>query len=73
MTLAMTFSHTGTGLRDRIETVIADLAERRARRARFARTLTDLQSASDRDLADIGISRLVIREVAYETAYGNQK
>lgn len=41
------------------------------RRAVFHRTLRELNSLTDRDLADLGISRSQIRALAQEAAYGN--
>ena len=40
------------------------------RRNRYVTTLQLLERMSDRELADINISRLQIRDVAYEAAYG---
>ncbi len=38
------------------------------RRAEFARVYNELASLSDRDLADIGVSRPMIRQIAAEAA-----
>lgn len=43
-------------------------AEARGYRARYHRAVTELQQLSDRDLADIGISRWDIASVAREHA-----
>jgi uncharacterized protein YjiS (DUF1127 family) len=43
------------------------------RRSRYLTTLQLLERMSDRDLADINISRLQIRDVAYEAAYGTKR
>ena len=40
------------------------------RRKLYTRTLDELRSLSDRDLADLGLSRAMIAEVAREAAYG---
>ncbi|MFC3085644.1 DUF1127 domain-containing protein [Tabrizicola soli] len=58
------------GLLDRL----ADLKDRvlaaiQARRL-YAQTVAELNALSDRDLADLGISRLGIVEVAREAAFG---
>ena len=45
-------------------------ARYRGQRSAYIRTLHALQSSSDRDLADIGMSRLSIKEIAHEAAYG---
>ncbi|NRA98639.1 MAG: DUF1127 domain-containing protein [Rhodobacteraceae bacterium] len=49
---------------------IYDLAERWARYTVYRDTLRELQSLSDRDLADLGLHRSLIRRTAYEAAYG---
>lgn len=41
---------------------------RRSRRAAYRETLTELKAMSDRDLADIGLSRMMIDDVALEAA-----
>jgi uncharacterized protein YjiS (DUF1127 family) len=35
----------------------------------YRKTLTELQSLSERELADLGISRLSVPELAYESVY----
>jgi len=46
--------------------VVMDLIERRKV---YARTVFELQSLSDRDLSDLGLSREAIADVAREAAY----
>jgi uncharacterized protein YjiS (DUF1127 family) len=36
----------------------------------YQRTVSELDAMSDRDLADLGVSRLSIRDIAREAAYG---
>jgi len=48
----------------------SDFAEQRQRRRIYSQTYRELAEMSDRDLQDIGISRLRIEEVAREAAYG---
>jgi uncharacterized protein YjiS (DUF1127 family) len=36
----------------------------------YRRTLAELEALNDRELADLGLSRLVIREIAYDSVYG---
>jgi uncharacterized protein YjiS (DUF1127 family) len=59
-----------TTLRDRItarvDTVRADYAKWRT----YRRTLNELSVLSNRDLADLGISRSMIVSVAIEAGYG---
>ncbi len=42
-------------------------------RSRYLTTLQILERMTDRDLADINISRLEIRDVAYEAAFGTKR
>lgn len=35
----------------------------------YRRTLAELQGMSDRDLADLGVSRLSIRDIAFDAVY----
>lgn len=41
-----------------------------ARRRVFAQTMDELNQLSDRELADLGIPRFLIAQVAHEAAYG---
>ncbi len=36
----------------------------------YSRTVTELNALTDRELSDLGISRLGISEIAHEAAYG---
>ena len=49
---------------------IADLRDRRAQRAVYRRIYNELSAMSARELADIGLSRNNISEVAKQSAYG---
>ncbi|MFT3974638.1 MAG: DUF1127 domain-containing protein [Amaricoccus sp.] len=53
----------GLGLIDRARTVISQYRT-------YRQTLTELQSLSARDLADLGLTRSNLRDVARESAYG---
>jgi uncharacterized protein YjiS (DUF1127 family) len=48
----------------------ARLQKRYADHQLYRQTVDELQALSDRDLADLGLSRLQIRDVALETVYG---
>lgn len=50
--------------------VIADLKTASARRAAFREVYAELDRMTNRDLADIGISRDQIADVATKAAYG---
>ncbi len=48
----------------------AQWAEAAAKRKVFRTTVTELETLSARELADLGISRASIKAIAYEAAYG---
>lgn len=49
---------------------LAEMKSAAKLRAVYIRTLSELEGMSDRDLADINVSRHEIREIAHEAAYG---
>lgn len=55
---------------DRFGSLVAGFKAAMARRRIYDQTVRELASLSDRDLADLGISRSVITQVASEAAYG---
>ena len=55
---------TESGLWARVGKALADYRLYRS-------TLDELRSLSDRELADLGLSRLSIRDIAYESVYGD--
>lgn len=55
---------------DRIRGALSNFGEAMVRRRIYRTTLTELQSLSNRELADLGMSRAELRRVAYEAAYG---
>ena len=50
--------------------LFASLGAALARRRVYNRTLEELRGLTDRELADLGISRFSIAQVAHEAAYG---
>lgn len=58
-------------LSDRLAGVVSVLRSAMNRRRVYAQTLAELNAMSDRDLADLGLSRDLIASVAREAAYGN--
>ncbi|KAF0116156.1 MAG: hypothetical protein FD150_641 [Rhodobacteraceae bacterium] len=58
------------GFADRLamlrDAVLTAIAQRRT----YLRTVAELNGLTDRELADLGISRLGITEIAHEAAYG---
>ncbi len=73
MTYTADLFRPGIRLREWFEAGLKAAAERRAQHSAYVRTLRELQCSSDRELADIGISRLSIKEIAHEAAYGSQR
>ncbi|CUH19704.1 hypothetical protein JSE7799_00491 [Jannaschia seosinensis] len=59
-----------TTLRESFAARIATARANHARWRTYRRTHDELSALSDRDLADLGMSRSGIRAVAYEAAYG---
>ncbi len=60
----------GVSLSDRLVATLTVLRAAVQRRRVYAQTLRELKALSDRDLADLGIHRSMIRTVAREAAYG---
>ena len=56
-------------LRDRVSARIDALRDGLRRRRLYNRTYNELSALSNRDLADLGISRSSIRSIAREAAY----
>lgn len=63
-----THSHPLAGLRGALRSFLAHLADSRKRAAAYRQTFDELDRMSDRDLADIGITRFMIADVAAEAA-----
>lgn len=59
------------GLLDRLSVlktgVLAAIAQRRV----YGRTVAELNALTDRELSDLGIARMSIREIAHQAAYGH--
>ncbi|WP_128515740.1 DUF1127 domain-containing protein [Tabrizicola thermarum] len=70
MAYANTTSIARKGFADRLafvkDAVLTAIAQRRV----YAQTVAELNALTDRELADLGISRLRIAEIAREAAYG---
>lgn len=58
-------------LLERLADTFAQLADAHAKRVMYRRTVSELSELSNRELADLGLSRPGIRAVAWETTYGN--
>jgi uncharacterized protein YjiS (DUF1127 family) len=59
------------GLAGRFTAIKNSLVERVARNRVFRETQAELQSLSNRELNDLGLSRSGIKAIALEAAYGN--
>ncbi len=62
----------GASLSQRISEVRAALADRYAKYSTYKATLNELAGLNDRDLADLGINRSMIKGIATEAAYGSK-
>ena len=60
----------GSNLFERFAAFRAATVARAVQAREFRRVYNELSGMSDRDLADIGISRGMIRSIAYEAGYG---
>ncbi|MDV7270996.1 DUF1127 domain-containing protein [Thioclava sp. A2] len=57
-------------LLDAVAHLAAVIEEKRERYSVYRQTLAELDAMSDRDLSDIGIARVSIRDIARQAAYG---
>lgn len=60
----------GSAFGQRFASIRAEWADKAAKRKVFRETLAELQSLSNRDLADLGLNASTLRSVAHEAAYG---
>ncbi|MDR0809639.1 MAG: DUF1127 domain-containing protein [Gemmobacter sp.] len=58
------------GFAHRIQTMIETFHTMLARRAIYRQTLRELDALPQRELADLGIERSMITQLAHEAAYG---
>lgn len=58
-----------TGITTRLAAIAADIADRFARRRMYRVTLRELSSLSGRELADLGIHRSQLHQIARSAAY----
>ena len=64
-----TFTRMTAGRQSRVARLVGDLTQRVERYKTYRRTLDDLSELSDRELVDLGLSRSMLRAVAYKAAY----
>jgi uncharacterized protein YjiS (DUF1127 family) len=72
MTYANSTLKQTAGLWDRLTAMMASVRETRHRRALYTRTLRELNALTDKELADLGIARIQITDVAREAAFGTK-
>lgn len=60
----------GATLSERFAALRENFAAARAQRKIYNTTMTELDALSNRDLADLGLSRSMIKSVAMQAAYG---
>ncbi|MEJ6401477.1 DUF1127 domain-containing protein [Yoonia sp. 2307UL14-13] len=60
----------GFSLAQRFAALRAEWVESAAKRKEYRTTFNELAALSDRDLADLGLHRSMIKAVAYKAAYG---
>jgi len=60
----------GNGLADRFAAFVKSVRLAATRRAVYDQTVRELNGLTNRELADLGIARLNIRDVAHVAAYG---
>ena len=60
----------GKSLMDRFFGLVESAASYFQQRRIYARTVAELNALTDRELSDLGIARISIREIAHEAAYG---
>ena len=58
------------GFAGRLSAAIQRMQENRARRVIYRQTVRELNALTNRDLADLGISRSMITRLAHEAAWG---
>ncbi len=68
--MAYVTAHTAPSLLSRIRAVVASFAQERANWTQYNRTVAELGSLADHELADIGVRRCDIADIAHEHAFG---
>lgn len=63
------FSRRTTSRQAGVAGLVGGLTERLERYKTYRRTLDELHSLNDRELSDLGLSRTMLRAIAYKAAY----
>jgi uncharacterized protein YjiS (DUF1127 family) len=70
MAYVTTGAYARKGLLDRLAALKSDVLTAVRRQRTFSRTVAELNALTDRELADLGIARDAIRDIAHAAAYG---
>ena len=70
--IAHTHNAAASGIAGRLMAAIQHMQENRARRVIYRQTVRELNALTNRDLADLGISRAMITRLAHEAAWGSK-
>ena len=62
-------NHGRAALSNRLNGFLTGMSVKAAQYRTYRRTLAELEALTDRELCDLGISRLSIRAIAYRAAY----
>lgn len=71
MAIASEIHSVESGLAEKISGVVYNLKARYNQSRVYRKTLSELSSLSNRDLADIGVHRSAIKSIALQAAIGN--
>jgi uncharacterized protein YjiS (DUF1127 family) len=71
MSIALTNAPALGGVASRVTAALAGLSARRARKVAYRQTRRELMALSDRELADIGLTRAGVDLAAAEAAIGS--
>ena len=70
MAHAINVAQNGNFIADRVRAVVASVSNAIELRKKYIATRDELDSLSDRELADLGISRWAVTSIAREHVYG---
>lgn len=63
----------GTGLLDRLSATVSETRAAYMRWKLYRQTLSALHGLSNRELADLGLNRSILRSVATDAVYGDRR
>ena len=67
--MAYAATNANDGIVARLNVIVANIADRIARRRIYNNTLRELSQLSGRELADLGLHRSQLKRIAFEAAY----